>query len=215
MSNRYILINRSPASHGLFPKMPFHRSGFDRPPLPLSIQAEVDVQATTLYLSLQRWVDNNAFPTSNELISALLSSSVLQSALDTIGPSADNLYWWVIYGHRAGLYMSSREAILSVDSPENSSQWRRAFAFDSFMEAFQACLMNDSNPTNLAYDYNPTGNPTTAAIIRQKLISTSAPALQPDAPGSNQDAGPSDVLIPLTQTHEGSNAPNVQIGSGK
>ncbi|KAJ3709474.1 hypothetical protein C8R42DRAFT_649354 [Lentinula raphanica] len=204
MSKRYILLDKSPNNNGIYTQMPFHASGHSQPPLPISIQAETEEQATTLHLALQRWIDKNPFHTSTQFIGEFLSSSTLQTTLNFVGPSADNTYWWVSYGDRSGLYMSSREAIGTVDLPRNASDWRRGYAFKTFIEAFRASLTGDTS--NRLHDYNPTVYPTVAAEIRRKLLST-ASVTQANLEDSNVSVA-DDILVPSTPpTHEGSSAP--------
>ncbi|KAJ3830901.1 hypothetical protein F5878DRAFT_668186 [Lentinula raphanica] len=116
------------------------------------------------------------------------------SSSENFSPPVAFVRPWILWALALIIFIGGQEAISTVDETRNASDWRRGYAFKTFIAAFRASLTGD--PRNPKYDYNPTVYPTVAAEIRQKLLSTAL--RQANVPDS-QDDNP-------TATHEGSSA---------
>ncbi|KAF8828048.1 hypothetical protein HHX47_DHR4001012 [Lentinula edodes] len=119
-----------------------------------------------------------------------LNSQLFRTVEAQIGQTPDGLFWFVSHGERAGIYLSSCEALSSVDN-ERSSRYQRAFAFRSLTHAFHALIDNEDVPLGLIYDYDPNRNPVEARNIWGTVLhSGDSESRAPDPPQNTVPSSP-------------------------
>ncbi|THU98880.1 hypothetical protein K435DRAFT_795381 [Dendrothele bispora CBS 962.96] len=104
---------------GIYSLMQWKKGGFNVPLFPLAIQCGTPQQAQMFYTQLQPWLDQ-WMPSLRSKMHDLHRGFFRQEVFDQVCAALNDVhkgsfFWAVIYGSRAGVYMSAEEAIKSVD----------------------------------------------------------------------------------------------------